>query len=420
VGTGQAAAYIWVPMRRSTAALALLLTAALACSSPVPAKTALVVGAVYPVTGSQAKGGSEELGGLRAALALARQDGVLGSRQVQLQVIPVETPGGAAAAVDRLIDQYHAQVIAGTYGSTLAEAAAARADARHTVYWETGAVADSITQNRHWVFRTVATGMNLGQTAVQFTARVLVPAAGVSGSRAVIVNVNDIYGRSVAAGEVTEAAAAGIQVAARVEYDPRAFDPAAIARQVAAAGADWVWDVSYIDDGIAIWRQLFEQGVHMRAAVGTSSAFCMSQFGSSLGAEAVGVFAADKPDGTINPAALSPSGAALLERARAAYSGELTIPAVAGFVGGWTLFHDVVPRLPETVTAESLRSAALAVDVPVGSEINGGGVKFAAGGVNAGQNLRAASVVGQWQPGPVMRVVYPGGYAVAAPIASGR
>lgn len=399
-------------MRRSTAALALLLTAALACSSPVPAKTALVVGAVYPITGSQAKGGSEELGGLRAALALARQDGVLGSRQVQLQVIPVETPGGAAAAVDRLIDQYHAQVIAGTYGSTLAEAAAARADARHTVYWETGAVADSITQNRHWVFRTVATGMNLGQTAVQFTARVLVPAAGVSGSRAVIVNVNDIYGRSVAAGEVAEAATAGIKVAARVEYDPRAFDPAAVARQVAAAGADWVWDVSYIDDGIAIWRQLFEQGVHMRAAVGTSSAFCMSQFGATLGAEAVGVFAADKPDGTINPAALSPAAQRLLAEARAAYGGELTIPAVAGFVGGWTLFHHVLPRLPaNAASAAAVRSAALAVDEPVGSQINGGGVKF-----EAGQNLRAATVVGQWQPGPVMRVVYPAGYAVARPI----
>jgi len=143
---------------------------------------------------------------------MARSDGVFGGREVRLQVVPVETPEAAAAAVDRLVDADHASVITGTYGSTLAEAAAARAEARQTVYWETGAVADSITQNRHWVFRTVATGMNLGQTAVQFTARVLVPAAGVTGTRAVIVNVNDIYGRSVADGEVAEAAAAGIQV----------------------------------------------------------------------------------------------------------------------------------------------------------------------------------------------------------------
>jgi len=128
----------------------------------------------------------------------------------------------------------------------------------------------------------------------------------------VIVNVNDVYGRSVADGEVAEAAAAGIRVAGRVEYDPGAYDAAAIARSVAAAGADWLWDVSYIDDGIAIWRQVVAQGVPVRGAVGTSSAFCMAPFGQLLGAQAVGVFAADKPDGSINPAAFSPAAAALL------------------------------------------------------------------------------------------------------------
>jgi hypothetical protein len=92
---------------------------------------------------------------------------------------------------------------------------------------------------------------------------------------------------------------------------------------------------------------------------------------------------------------------------------------VAGFVGGWTLFHEVLPQLPATVTAEAVRGAALKVDVPAGDEINGGGVKFAAGGVNAGQNLRAAAVVGQWQSVGVMRVVYPDGYAAASPMISG-
>jgi hypothetical protein len=80
-------------------------------------------------------------------------------------------------------------------------------------------------------------------------------------------------------------------------------------------------------------------------------------------------------------------------------------------VGGWTLFHDVLPRLPANVGAAAIRAAAQTVDEPAGSEINGGGAKFV-----AGQNIRAATVVGQWQPGPVMRVVYPAVYAVAAPL----
>jgi hypothetical protein len=92
----------------------------------------------------------------------------------------------------------------------------------------------------------------------------------------------------------------------------------------------------------------------------------------------------------------------------------MDIPAVAGFVGGWTLFHYVLPNAGSTPTADSIRVAALAVDVPVGDEINGGGVKFAgAGALDEGQNTRAAAVVGRWDAVGVMRIVYPPAYAGA-------
>jgi len=153
--------------------------------------------------------------------------------------------------------------------------------------------------------------------------------------------------------------------------------------------------------------------VSFKGAIGTSSAFCMPAFSQRLGSRSIGVYAADKPDADISPAALSPAGRALLARAKAAYTGSsMDIPAVAGFVGGWTLFHDVLPNVGGALSAESIRSAALGVDIPVGDSINGGGVKFA--GVSAldeGQNTRAAAVVGQWRAVGVMKVVYPPAYA---------
>src|SRR4029077_18668820 len=129
--------------------------------------------------------------------------------------------------------------------------------------------------------------------------------------------------------------------------------------------------------------------------------------------DAIGVYAADKPDADIRLSALSPVGQALLAQAKAAYgSQQMDIAAVAGFVGGWTLFHYVLPEVRGPVTAEALRAAALSVDVPVGDSINGGGVKFgAAGSLDEGQNTRAAAVVGQWQALGVMRIVYPAAYA---------
>ena len=95
----------------------------------------------------------------------------------------------------------------------------------------------------------------------------------------------------------------------------------------------------------------------------------------------------------------------------------MSIPAVAGFVGGWTLFHDVVGRMSSPASSESIRAAALTVDVPVGDSINGGGVRFgAAGSLDEGQNTRAAAVVGQWQSVGVMKVVYPPAYAMGSPV----
>jgi branched-chain amino acid transport system substrate-binding protein len=391
------------------------------CSQASSRSPSVLIGAIYPLSGPQASGGKDELNGVKAALQLAA--GELGGRQVRLQVVDAETPAAAASAVDRLHAQGAVATI-GTYGSTLAGAASARAEQLHTVYWETGAVADDITVKRHWVFRTVATGSTLGRMAVEFTSRVLIPADSLqpSTARAVIVHVNDVYGESVSRGELARAAQLGVPVVADISYNPLAFDPVQLVSTIAAARPDYLWDVSYLDDGVAIWSDVVRAGLQLKGAVGTSSAFCMPDFGRRLGQQAVGVFAADKPDGEISASALNPDGRSLLARARHVYASlagaqEMSIPAVAGFVGGWTLFDEVLPRISGHVSSDSIRQAAYGVNLPVGSMINGGGVQFApSGSYDAGQNRRAAAVVGQWQAEVKMNVVYPAGYATASPV----
>jgi len=258
--------------------------------------------------------------------------------------------------------------------------------------------------------------------AVTFTHDVLIPDYRLQAPRVAIIRVNDVYGRSVGGGEQALASSLGINVVDVIEYDPRAYDPAAIATRVAADHPDFLWDVSYLDDGVAIWQALLSHHVAVKAAVGTSSAFCMPEFGRRLGGGAVGVYAADKPDADISASALSGAGRALLDQARSVYAranggASMSIPAVAGFVGGWTLFHDLLGRMSGRVASESIRSLALGVDVPVGDSINGGGVRFGAeGSLDEGQNTRAAAVVGQWQAVGVMNIVYPPAYATGSPM----
>ena len=80
------------------------------------------------------------------------------------------------------------------------------------------------------------------------------------------------------------------------------------------------------------------------------------------------MFAADKPNGDINPRVLTPGARVLLEEAKQTYAGDnhgaqMTIPALAGFVGGWALVHDVLPQAGSTINPESIRSAAYRVNV---------------------------------------------------------
>jgi branched-chain amino acid transport system substrate-binding protein len=391
-----------VTRRAAVLAFALLLAA---CGQSQPAHKPLVLGAIYPLSGPQAQGGKEELTGVEDALRLS-------GANVRLQVMDATTPEAAVTAVDTLVKQYRVPAILGTYGSTLSAAASARAEELKTVYWETGAVADPITAHRHYVFRTVATGSSLGRMAVTFTHDVLLPKYQMSGGRAVVVQVADVYGRSVGGGEVALAKADGIEVVDVISYNPAAYDADAIAARIAQDRADFLWDVSYLDDGIAIWRAVLRDHIALMGAIGTSSAFCMPEFSARLGAAAIGVYAADKPDAYIGSGALSSAGMALLAKAKAGYTGgSMDIPAVAGFVGGWTLFHDVLRSVDGPASAESIRAGALKVDVPVGDSINGGGVKFAgAGALDEGQNTRAAAVVGQWQAVGVMKIVYPPAY----------
>src|SRR3989449_1130102 len=371
-------------MRRlALAFLALLITAA--CAQDLASSShQVLLGAIYPLSGPQAPGGKSELAGVQAPLRLSGAD-------VRLQVIDATTPQSAAAAVDTLVKRYHVPAILGTYGSTLSAAASARAEELKTVYWETGAVADPITAQRHYVFRTVATGGSLGRLAVTFTHDVLLPRYQLAQPRAVIVRVNDIYGRSVGGGEEQLAQRIGIDVVDVIEYNPNAFVPDVIAARLTQDRADFLWDVSYLDDGVAIWKAVLNDHITFKGAIGTSSAFCMPAFSERLGRPSIGVYAADKPDGDVGSAALSASGRELLARATAAYSGgSMDIPAVAGFVGGWTLLHDVLPEGGGSVNAETIRPAALGVDVPVGDSVNGGGVKVAgAGAGRGGQKTRA-------------------------------
>jgi branched-chain amino acid transport system substrate-binding protein len=387
------------------------------CSTDEPE---ILVGAIYPTGGSQGMGGIDEYRGLLLAADLANEEGGVNGRRVRILLEPADTAEAAPGAVERLAAS-GVTVVAGTYGSTISRPVAEAATRRDLVFWETGAVGDlsPVAALGESVFRFAPTGASLGGAAAAFVRDQLMPLLDPGAEpRYSVVYVDDVYGRSVGLGAIEEIERSGLRLAGGFPYDLATVDYVALADRIAAAGTDVLVVAAYLDDGVDIRRAVLRRDVPLIAMIGTSSSYCMPEFGRIMGRQAVGVFASDKPDGdVIDPAALAPPAAAALrwarEEFRARYDDPMSAAALSGFAGGWALFHHVLPEAAG-LSPDSVAGAIRAVRLPVGSLPNGAGLEFAPPGhEGAGANLRATSVIWEWVDVGTRVIVWPPSFATA-------
>jgi branched-chain amino acid transport system substrate-binding protein len=404
-------------LRLAGIAMAVVLVAS-ACS--LGGSDTILVGAIYPLSGTQGPGGLQEYRGAQIAVDLVNADGGVGGRRIELRSIDVPGSDAVPSAIASL-KQAGVRFVIGSYGSTISRPAEALAARRGMLFWETGAVGEmSRVGAGRLVFRVAPSGRQLGRSAVAFVARRLAPMLGKDPSslRFAVTGVDDPYGRAVSGGAVSEIERLGMHDAGLFPYDPRRLDPAALVRRIAAARPDVLFVAAYLSDGVALRKEIVAQHVPLVANIGSSSSYCMPAFGAALGPEAVGVFASDKPDAEyLDPAGLSPEARTVLERARRAYEdrfgGEMEAPALAGFAAAWALFHWVIPSAG-SMTPDAVAAAARSVHLAVGSLPNGSGLAFGPPQTRqAGTNLRASSVIWEWTGVDQRVVVWPPRFARA-------
>jgi ABC-type branched-subunit amino acid transport system substrate-binding protein len=396
------------------------LVLALATAGCAPAAGDLVIGAIYPTGGSQGVGGIEEYRGVQLATELANREGGVGGRRVRLHLVPTESAEGAPGAIRTLADA-GVGVVLGSYGSTISRPAAEAAARQDMVFWEAGAVGQmgAAAAPGDRFFRVAPTGASLGRSAVRFVQDRLAPKLDApSDLRYAVAYVDDVYGRSVGLGAIEEIRRSGLTLAAAMPYDLASVDHDAQAARIEEAGADVLVVAAYLDDGIGLRRAILRRGVELTASIGTSSSYCMREFGRALGADAVGLFASDKPAAAyVDPAAISGPARDALVWARDTYrqrhDDDMTAPALAGFAGAWALLEHVLPAAggddPGAVAA-----AARDISLPMGALPNGSGLAFAPPGhPEPGANLRAAGVIWEWVEPNTREVVWPPSLATA-------
>ncbi len=412
-----------MPPVRRVATLALLASIALASCSSIP-KTPIKVGALFPLSGSQAPLALQEFAGVQFARDFVNADGGVSGRPIELIARDLTAREDAESRVNDL-ERAGAKVIIGTYSSSLSMPASHSAAAKGILYWEAGAVADQVTgRGLPLVFRVGATGRNLGAMSSHFTAAVIAPRLHRQPAelRMAVLQEGDAYGASVGGAARAEAQREGIPLVATITYDAARPDWPRVLAELRATHPDILVLASYIPDGVSFRRAMLADDLHVSALIGSTMAECGPEFGAMLGADAIGVFASDRPTAGFNPEALNSTGRALYDRFAARYEtqygSEPTEEALAGFSAAWALFHYVMPVAASGhgLSAEGLARAARGLDLADGTLANGAGVRFARTPEALGQNLRAASVIWQWQGVRKSVTVYPPVFATGEPI----
>ena len=236
--------------------------------------------------------------------------------------------------------------------------------------------------------------------------------------------------------------------------------------ELAAASPDVIILASHIPDGIAFRQAMLAGGLQVGALIGSTMAECDPDFAGELGADAIGIFASDRPTGGFQPDALAPAAAARhttdsrrpgraigldtrpsgdggsgygsadgygpgrrgvrrrcrvhdLPARRGRRRAEPAEEALAGFTAAWALFHDVLPAAAATggLDAEARRGRGAGA-----STCRPARCRTAPACASRrtrprlGQNDRAAAVIWQWQAVRTYAFVWPATYATG-PIA---
>jgi branched-chain amino acid transport system substrate-binding protein len=378
------------------------------------------IGALYPMTGSLALLGNENLNGARVAVDMINEAGGVDGHKIELVTGDASTPEKAQSEAERLSSLENLAVITGTYSSGLSYAASQVVDRHGGFYFETGGISDGLTQRGFKnFFRIVFTASSNGQLAATLASNLSEKLGKKPADMTVlIVHEDSDYGTSVAKAAEAKAKELGFNVAGRLPYKATTNDLSSLVLRMRASGANIVIASSYANDALLIQRQMKQLNVNVDAFIGTGGIYGLSSFAQGLGKSVNGIFDTEG-SANINTASLSKDSADLLTAFKArfqkAYGNPPSYVGLQGFVGTYVLL-DKIMRPAGSTDPEKLKAAALALDVKQGETPLGWGIKFAGDGdPMQGQNQRSFPVAQQWQDGKLV-VVAPEAFKTNDPI----
>src|SRR6516165_894847 len=182
-------------------------------------------------------------------------------------------------------------------------------------------------------------------------------------------------------------------------YPANSVDLSSVILRLKGSGVDVVLQTSYQNDTVLFFRQAKEMGFKPKAAIGAGGGYSLADSAKAVGFENIeGALDVDFTQYRTNPAA-APGVDEFVKRYTAKYG---TPPrsghSLANYMGAKVFFEALAKA--KDLSADAIRAAVLAVDIPVGRTATGWGAKFG----DNGQNTRAVPFLMQWQGGQLVTV----------------
>jgi len=285
------------------------LLVSMACASAASQSTTqspkeVVLGVLMPLSGASSLDGQNSLRGVQLeADTINARGGIKSMGGAKIKVVSVDAtsdPTTAVSAMQQLITNSKPLAVICCYSSTLTQAVMPVAE-RNNIPVISSSVADVLTNsNFQYIFDTAALSSQIGNAQIQLSQEVYT-AAGRPIKKVAIVYEDGTFGSGNAAAQTKQATSNGLQVVLNEAYHAATLtDATPLAAKIKNAAPDAIYSTGYINDSVLLVRALKSDGVSA-PIVGAIGGFVDPNFGTSLGAQANGVFAVNVADMTRFP-----------------------------------------------------------------------------------------------------------------------
>jgi branched-chain amino acid transport system substrate-binding protein len=365
------------------------------------------IGAIFMFSGGIAELGQDSFDGANAALHLVNS-GNERSRRFEWVRADGSTPEEAARQAEKMITQDGVRAIVGCYGSNHSIEVSKVCEKHGAVLWvQTAWTASLFDHKPKYTFRTNTYATPVEEAAVDFVLGQVAPRlAKLDGLRIVVINEGSAYGVSCGAETIKALASRKIKPELHYTYDTKYdgsdLDFDNLVTRIKDQNPDVLFASSFIHDSVGILNAMRKAKYRPPVIMTSSAGFGLYTL-NLAGEMTEGILSANAP-ALVAPAALNQTGKRLqreyIDRLKGLTGREPSGFNAMSFCAAYSLLNDVIPKIEGDITADSIRHAAMSLDIPLGTYPNGWGLKFDA----VGQNERCPVSIDQWQNGSLSTI----------------